>query len=281
MQLIKMYQKIRTIESIKKITHAMRLISMSNHTQLNHKVPFIENYKNELYKIIKIIEPQNLNSKNNFFNLNEKSTKKLIILIGSQKGLTGTFNTSLFKFVEQKIHDNFKDFDFITVGKKATDFIKKYTQPIYNYDNFSTLNLQNITNNIFALLKDISQYYASIIIYSNYPRSFFSQTPQENIILPIQLIKEENNLPEVSLDNYIWEQPVDEIYQNLMKQYIHFSIQSLLFNSLLAEQASRFQSMDKATTNAEELLDNLKIQYNKMRQTKITKEITELSASLR
>jgi F-type H+-transporting ATPase subunit gamma len=280
MQLIQMRQQIKAIESIKKITHAMRLISMSGHSQLSHKAPFLENYKNELFKIIEIIESIRNNQNINVLNHSEKTQKNLIILIGTQKGLAGTFNISLFHFLEKEIDpENYKNYDFITVGKKATDYIKKYNQPISNYDNFTISNLYDISTKIF---ENIKSNYANVIIYSNYPKSFFSQVPQKYILLPFkQKTKTNSRNSKIDLEKYIWEQPIEEIYAELTKNYLYTSIQSLLFNSLFAEQAARFQSMDSATRNAEELLTNLKLQYNKIRQMKITKEITELSATLR
>jgi len=284
-QLIQMRQQIRAIESIKKITHAMRLISMSGHLQLSHKTPLIENYKNELFKIIDIVQSyqfqENKNLKTNILNPdNSVSPKTLIIIIGSQKGLAGSFNSSLFHFFEKQISaEDFNKFSFITVGKKVTDFIKKHTQPISNYDNFTMLSLYEIADKIFDTIINAKQPYTNIIVYSNYPKSFFAQIPKKQIIVPAKL--NEATINAKSLENYIWEQPMDQIYDNLINEYLHFSIQSILFNSLLAEQAARFQSMDNATRNAEELLATLKLQYNKVRQTKITREISELSASLR
>lgn len=280
-QLIQMRQQIRAIESIKKITHAMRLISMSAHSQLSHKAPLIENYKNELFKLTSIVQASNKDLKSSILNPTEvKITRNLIILIGSQKGLAGTFNTALFRFFEKKINSNYKNFEFITVGKRATDFIKKHEQPISSYDHFTILTLFDIAHKIFETIIKANPIYTNITIYSNYPKSFFAQIPQKYLLIPSQQeTKSATNL-QLELENYVWEQSIQDIYETLTKEYLHLSIQSVLFNSLLAEQAARFQSMDNATRNAEELLETLKLQYNKLRQTKITKEISELSVTL-
>jgi F-type H+-transporting ATPase subunit gamma len=80
-------------------------------------------------------------------------------------------------------------------------------------------------------------------------------------------------------EQYTWEQNPSDILDDLALQYLTATMYRLLFQSLLAEQAARFISMDNATRNAKQLLEDTQLQYNKLRQAKITRELTELSAS--
>lgn len=279
-QLIQMRQQIHAIETIKKITHAMRLISISSHSQMTNKIIFIQNYKKELLNIINILNAaKKPELSNNIINAHEKKIKKtLIILIGSQKGLTGTFNFSLFRIFEKQIHPEHSiDIDFITVGKKASDFLKKKIQPIKTYDTFTLQTLYKIAKEIFELIINSKYEYENIICFSNQPKSFFMQVPEKTIIFPIANKNGSTEINELEIESYIWEQPIQELYESVTKEYIYFNIQALLFDSLFAEQAARFNSMDSATKNAEDLLETLKRQYNKLRQAKITQEITEIS----
>ena len=82
-----------------------------------------------------------------------------------------------------------------------------------------------------------------------------------------------------ALEEYEWEQPTNEMLDLLVHQYLETALYEACFQSLLSEQAARFLSMDSSTRNAESLLESTKLQYNKVRQTKITKEVTELSGS--
>ncbi len=277
-QLVQMRQQIRAIETIKKITHAMRLISMSSHSKMGNKISQLQNYKNELFKIITIIDlaQDTFNSKDQPLDSQTKK-KTLIILIASQKGLAGNFNSNLFRFFERNNSASKDHIEYISVGKKAGDFLRKKNLQFKNFDNFNLQNLYSIAKTIFEIIKENK--YTDIIIYANYPKSFFIQIPEKNVILPIKIAKDKN-INSLVTENYIWEQPIPEIYQSVMSEYIRFSLQSLLFNSLFAEQSARFNSMDSATRNAEELLENLKRQYNKLRQAKITKEISEISSAL-
>ena len=99
-QLIQMNQRINAIETIKKITHATRLIAMSSHTRLANKEPILTHYKNKITQLF----AQLINYKKDFyktlFNFSPTANGSLIILVGSQKGFCGTFNVMLFKFFE-------------------------------------------------------------------------------------------------------------------------------------------------------------------------------------
>ena len=276
--LIQMRHQIQAIESIKKITKAMRLISMSAHNQLGNRLHLMQNYKNELIKTLNIVINSDNTLKKNILNTENAKPNTLIIVVGSQKGLTGTFNSSLFHLLIQNLNSDFSNKNFITVGKKATEFVKKHSPLIAHYDQFTIQNFSNIAANIFDIIMNSKPFYTNVILYSNFPKSFFTQLPQENILLPLAKIKLEDS--HLNNENYVWEDSIQNVYEYLLNEFLHFSIQSLLFNSLLAEHSARFKSMDNATRNAEELLDTLKLQYNKIRQTKITSEITELSSTI-
>ncbi len=281
-QLTHMRQRIKAIETIKKITNAMRLISMSSHLHLSKKAPFIQNYKKELFNTLNVF--LSLEKKwQGILNPKSENKKTLIILVGSQKGLCGTFNNTLFNLFEKKVTPEEFNSDFISVGKKATDYLKKENiKLIATFDQFTFNSLNKITNNIFQIIQKANPIYTDVICYSNSPKSFFSQVPERYILVPAQSeeFKSEQEFVKINYQDYIWEQPAEDVANTITNEYLKFAIQSILFNSIFAEQAARFQSMDSATRNADELLEDMKRLYNKVRQTKITKEITELSSSM-
>jgi F-type H+-transporting ATPase subunit gamma len=129
--------------------------------------------------------------------------------------------------------------------------------------------------------------YSSVKILSNELKTFFYQKPRLIQLIPID--SDQENLPENTLDNnnntafssqdYFWSQKAEEILDKLAPQYIASNVNSFLIESLLAEQAARFLSMDTATRNAKKLLEETTLQYNKLRQAKITKELTELATN--
>ena len=129
---------------------------------------------------------------------------------------------------------------------------------------------QALTNHIY----DRATYYATVTVLSNAMKSFFIQTPQLTPILPLQLPKQPTTQ---NATEYSWDVDPQELSTYLTRQYITSTFHSLLLESLYAEHAARFVSMDSSTRNAERILEDTRLKYNKLRQAKITKEILELA----
>ena len=273
-QLIQMNQRINAVETIQKITHATRLIAMSSHTRLAHREPIITRYKNEIKKLFAELITQEEDIQKDLFNISGKASGSLIILVGSQKGFCGNFNVALFKYFEAKFPHLTENDGIIAIGKKTFDFLrKKNIKPIEIFSNLSSASLLNITDLLTSLITHLIPQYKEVIIVSNEPKSFFLQKPEKTTLLPMQPLPTKERLS----DTYVWPEPKEEILQKLSQLYLQVSIESLLFSSLVSEQASRFHSMDTATRNADDLLDTMRRDYNKLRQAKITKELLELA----
>lgn len=280
-RLIQMRQRIKAIETIKKVTHAMRLISMSNHSRLKNKEENITRYKNEITNLFVTLKEQVPLWTNPLVSPVNDKKNTLIILIGSQKGLCGNFNSVLFSFFATKKNSfDWKTTDIVTIGKKATDYIqhKQIGTVIATYDNFTATKLQTITQELTDLITKQKKHYSSITVFSNRFKTFFIQNPKQIMLVPLAPEKK-TTLIKNHIEDYQWEQKPHVILDTLALLYLNANISYLLFQSLLSEQAARFLSMDTSTRNAESLLDLATLQYNKMRQAKITRELTELTGS--
>lgn len=282
-QLIQMRQRIKAIETIKKITHAMQLISMSTHSRLRSRTPLLTNYQQEVERMFNkvrfaaptwhspIMYPDTAPENN-----------PLIIIVASQKGLCGNFNSTLFHKFETSFSPEFlKNASLITIGKHAQNYINKYPagKIIVNFDKFSSLQLNLISGRIVEIISTAQKPYSSVIVISNALKTFFVQRPLSTTILPLSSTAHDAAAQSTGGEDYTWEQQPGEILDDLALQYLTATMYRLLFQSLLAEQAARFISMDNATRNAKQLLEDTQLQYNKLRQAKITRELTELSAS--
>lgn len=285
-QLIKMRQRIDAIATIKKITHATRLIAMSSHTRLASAEPAMTYYKDEIRRLFarlmddQRVGDQRVGDQEEWLpvtaHCSSDAPGSLIILIGSQKGFCGNFNISLFKFFEYQFHAITAADTVIALGKKAQDYLRK--RSIKATDQFSRFNSKTISTIADLLVSHISAEatkYKQVVIISNESRSFFHQKPIKTVLLPMTPLA----TAESDLDSYIWPESKDTLLHNVSRLYIQASIEALLFSSLVAEQAARFHSMDNATRNAKELLETLDRDYNKLRQAKITKELLELSGN--
>lgn len=274
--LIQMRQRINAITTIKKVTHATRLIAMAAHTKLATREPIMAHYTDEIRRLFERISCDDLTQIQTIKTVNPESQKTLVILVGAQKGFCGTFNVTLFKFLEHHFSAHDSSHIFISVGKKATDYLHaQAVKPIESFNTLSNSTSNTIANIITEKILESAQNYKQVVIVSNHPRTFFSQKPQSTILLPLQPATTCTS----PLDAYDWPESRQSLIESLFKLYIQASLESVIFSSLAAEQAARFQSMDNATRNANELLNTMYRDYNKLRQSKITKELIELSGS--
>jgi F-type H+-transporting ATPase subunit gamma len=278
-----MRQRIRAIETIKKITHAMRLISMSNRSHLKNKEHALTTYTQTLNKIFCTLKAAAPDWHNQLLYPAENTPKKkLIILIGSQKGLCGNFNSALCKeFERYQYKHQHEPTSYLAIGKKAIDYINEYVKNhggtvVGAYASFSFLTIITAAQIITQELFNTQGAYTQAVMFCNAPKTFFVHKPRMVSVIPF--VSPESSTP-YSLE-YQWELPPTETLDILINQSMQAVIQNYLFQSLLAEQAARFLSMDSATRNADGLLQTTQLQYNKLRQAKITKELTELAGSL-
>jgi F-type H+-transporting ATPase subunit gamma len=280
-QLIHMRNRIRTIETIHKITHAMRLISMSHHARLKHKEDGLQKYVHELNSLFLKVKSQAPAWQDDILYPATGSGNHLLIIVGSQKGLCGAFNTILFKFMEyERIKMYGEQTDLITIGKRAYEHVQDHAVGpiVQTIEHLSYKNIPEAVGQIMRYLKLGTKRYDHVTVFANYPKSFFMQVPQAYRLVPF-LQENEQTMAELSdlMQDYSWEQPPQDILPDLGWQCFQATIHTLLFQSLLAEQSARFLSMDGATRNAKSLLESTRLQYNKLRQAKITREIVELS----
>ena len=274
-QLILLRQRIKAIETIKKITHAMRLISMSSHAHLKNKQGSSETYAAHLKLLLSKIKQKTQINSNETAQKSIKRERVLICVVSSQKGLCGTFNTNLLNYCNTTLKTfNSADFSLFLIGKKIIDSLT----PLYQQQIIGTIpnfSVRTIPEIMITLQKEISAFDRVIIVH-NVLKSFFLQKPQATTILPLELPLHETQTDDLS--EYLWEIDAQTIFDELIKEHLHTYLEYTLFQSLLAEHAARFIAMDNSTRNAHKLLEEKKIEYNKLRQAKITKELTELSS---
>lgn len=280
-ELVQIRQRIKAIETIQKITHAMRLIAMSAHSRLKKKEAGLAQYTaaiNALFHTMRTTNPTWTNTR--LQPLPSCQTNILVIIVGSQKGLCGNFNTQLLTFFTHHMARHPEStFDIVTVGKKTSDLLHRQYPKLSVKTEYTVFNLREIFSIAQALTHMITQAqepYTSVLLFSNELKGFFIQKPTVCQLIPF--IPSTGHTRSMT-ENYLYQQDPHQLIDLLAYQSLESRIQELLFTSLHAEQAARFISMDGATRNALTLLETNKLLYNKLRQAKITKELTELTAS--
>lgn len=280
-ELVAMRQRIKAIETIKKVTHAMRLISMSLHARLRSKKKHLDDYKLALLNLISSITHVYPHWKHPILTPLDELEKQLLIIVGSQKGLCGTFNTHLFNFIHQQIPKEHSAISTILVGKKVVDNPTLQSGSlVMEFSEFTVGTLLSTAQKIADHIWHAHVPYSSVTIYYNYPKTFFLQKPRKVNLIPFEVnIIQQDATTKPPHEGYRWEQDPETILDFVAHKLIQSIIQDILFDSLIAEQAARFVAMDNSTRNAANLLDSMRLTYNKTRQAKITRELTDLVAS--
>lgn len=275
-KLIHLKHRMKAIRVIKKITHAMRLISMSAHTKLRKNIANLKAIKSEITPIL----CQLYKNQPEAYVLNEDARyDSLYIVIGSEKGLCGNFNNLLYSFLEENITpQKIKRSHFIVIGKKAKRYFEEKKIPmLLSFDKIQTSKIDVISSSLFEFIESKFEQYKSIECIHNDPKTFFTVEPTNTILVPVQ--PDSCEIDNVSLDEYVWIQSEKEVATILFKTLLKTNILTLITSSMIAEQSSRFLSMDSSTRNADNLLKTMNLEYNKARQAIITREIIELIAS--
>jgi F-type H+-transporting ATPase subunit gamma len=286
-QLAILKQKLHSIKTTKKITHAIRLISMSFYSRLEKQQIGLNLYQNTIKTMFTQLTKQYPHWENKkLFPQDVLDKTPLIIIISSAKGLCGSFNTNLFRYFEQTfLLEKNQTPTFIAIGQKAINFIHEFLQEkkqacniIYEEKELKTSNFDSIAKKISDTIITSEKIYSSVSLYHNFMKNFFAQKPQKTTLIPFESEQTNKELPE--LDDLIWEQDKTYILDFLATLVIKSSTLDILFQSLISENAARFLAMDSSTTNAEKFIERLTLQYNKSRQALITREVAELSANL-
>jgi F-type H+-transporting ATPase subunit gamma len=212
----------------------------------------------------------------------------LVVIVATTKGLCGSLNSNLFRVVDEQffVQDHQKP-QFIGIGKKAIKYIEQNElgEIFCNYPELNSSNYLSIGNDIVERVIGSKGKFSSVVFYNNYLKTFFIQETKKKQVIPINTNKsseesQESKPKKISGHELIWEQDKYDLLDDFSMVYLHGTIANMLFQALLSEQASRFMAMDSSTNNADKFLDKITLEYNKQRQSLITQEVSELSASM-
>lgn len=280
-KLIQMRNRIQTIETIRKVTDVMRIISMSAHSRLKVKQEPLSNYLHALKNLLAKVQQATPSWSHEQLMPVGNNTNPLIIIIGSQKGLCGAFNTQLSKILQDYLSQNpSAHYKFSAVGKKPIEYLinNHPDKLICSFPSVTSRNFLTIAQELTDLIMQATPRYTSVTIISNVFKNFFVQKATITQLIPFNPLQITTDATPTA-EGYMWDETPSDILNALAVQYIEAQFQHLIFQSLLSEHAARFLSMDNSTRNANTLLTNTKLEYNKIRQAKITTEITELTGN--
>ena len=266
--------RITSVSSTMQITSAMKMVSAAKLKKAQDAIIAMRPYSDKLTELMKSFSGS---VENNKF-INQRRLKNiLIIAISSNRGLCGAFNANILKEIKVlKSKPEFKDskFDFVTVGKKVNDSLSKNEKVIQNESEiFEDLSYENTSAVAESLMKlFLEEKYDRIDIVYNSFKNAATQKIKSEQFLPITNSEGNNS----SSSNYIFEPSQEFIVDTLIPKSLKIQFFKALRDSFASEHGARMTAMHKATDNASELRDELKLTYNKARQASITNEILEI-----
>ncbi|WP_163539128.1 ATP synthase F1 subunit gamma [Gracilibacillus sp. YIM 98692] len=270
--------RINSTQKTKQITKAMHMVSASKLSKAEEFAKSFDPYSSKIKEVVASIAGSGKDAEHPM--LQEREVKKTAyFVITSDRGLAGAFNSGILREVYRTIqerHQSQDEYTVITVGRIGRDFFKKRGMPIAKEitgldDQPNFADIKDLTSETVQLY--IDEEIDELVIFYNHFISAISQKVTQKKLLPLTDLEEEAS---GSSSMYEYEPNQQEILNVLLPQYAESLIFGALLDSKASEHASRMTAMKSATDNADDLISDLSLQYNRARQAAITQEITEI-----
>ena len=268
--------RISSVSSTMQITSAMKMVSAAKLKKAQDAITAMRPYANKLTELLQSLSATLDGDSGSKFATQREVNKVLIVAITSNRGLCGAFNSNIIKEVGRLTNDQYanQEVSYLAIGKKANDALSKSGNVIANKSEvFDDLTFENIAA-IAEMIMDkfVEGEFDKIELVYNKFKNAATQIVMTEQFLPIVPMEEEtsNNL------DYIFEPSKEEIVETLIPKSLKTQLYKAVRDSFASEHGARMTAMHKATDNATELRDQLKLTYNKARQAAITNEILEI-----
>ena len=267
--------RIRSMESTKQITKAMEMVAASKlrraQAQVLNSRPYFEIFSDTIQGI--------LNSTRDFSSpyLVQRPVKKVMyIVIAGDRGLAGGYNSNILKLVQSGI--NSKEAMVLPIGKKAVDYFKSHNVPALTEQYAEAADVS--IGDCFSIARQLSngflrgEFDEVHVAYTEFV-SMLSQTPVSKQLLPLTAEQDPSQDIRIQMN---YEPDCEEVFAAIVPEYLGGILYGAICESRASEQAARRSAMDSATQNAEDMIADLSLKFNRARQAAITQEITEIVA---
>lgn len=267
-------RRIRSVKNTAQITKAMQMVSAAKMRRAQESALGGKHYELLMGDIMRHIVPVTEPHSHPLL-AHRKGDKVGVLLITTNRGLVGSLNTNLEREVSQIVTTA----SFITVGKKGRDFSVRTNKnliqdyPLPEKVDFTFARLLSKTIQAAFLKGEVDEV---LVVYSDFINTL-NQKPKIKSILPIRQ-KELEEQTETSDFEYLFEPAAESFLEALLPHYVDMEIYQALLEAQASEHSARMVTMKNATDNARDLVDDLNLTYNRLRQEKITKEILEITA---
>jgi len=279
-------ERITSVKSTQQITKAMKMVSAAKLKRSQDAITQLRPYSNRLYMMLSNIMSSLKGVKIDLpFNDERDIEKVLIVVVTSNRGLCGAFNTNVVKRTKALIKEKYEaqyeggDVMLAFIGKKGFDGLKNAlpkaklkTDDIQVGNDLSFDNTVQVADEYVKLYTD-KKYDAIEVVYGEFVNAAL-QNAKSELFLPVQSY--DSDVKDNRAVDFIYQPERTELLKDLIPSILRIQFQKYLLDTSASEHGARMTAMDKATENAKELLKDLKITYNKARQEAITAEISEI-----
>ena len=267
--------RIRSMESTKQITKAMEMVAASKLRRAQAQVLGTRPYFNSLSTAIHDIICSNRDFSSPYLK-NRDGGKALYVVVAGDRGLAGGYNSNILKLVMNEIQG--KDASVLPIGKKAVEYFKSHGVPSITetYAVAADVSIGDCFSIANMLCKGFlgSEFDEIHVAYTDFV-SILSQIPGTMKLLPLVRPEGEETAPSHLIE---YEPSAEEVFAEIVPEYLAGILYGAICESRASEQAARRSAMDSATSNAEEMIADLSLKFNRARQAAITQEITEIVA---
>jgi len=276
--------RIASVKSTKQITAAMKMVSAAKLRRAQDKIVRLRPYAKKLHEILVGLSKSLADSEiENIYGRVSASEKVLIIVITSNRGLCGAFNSNVIResrrIVSEKYLEQFNkgNVSFLTIGKKGYDYLRKLNLkmlPDRNsiFNNLTFDNASSIAEEVMAAFVN-GDYDKVEIVYNQFKNAAVQYLTVEQF-LPVETVGAASGA--AAPVDYIYEPTKEEIIKELIPKSLKIQFYKAILDSFVAEHGARMTAMHKATDNATQMIRELALQYNKARQAAITNQILEV-----
>ncbi len=272
-------RRIRTAQNVSKTTKAMQMIAASKLKKAQDAALSSRPYVEKLSEVTRNLTTKLQDtSKPKYMDNSNKNGKTLLIVISPDKGLCGGLVTNLLREVLKR---NAKDDSYLTIGKKVENGVAHLGNDLVAAFPFgNTLPSFEV---VYPIIKLVDEYFLTgkvekVQILSTHFENLFTQKPHVTTLLPVQAPAETSN--DHSTNQFqLFEPDLEEILPDLLNRYIEMVTYQEIIESYLSEQGARMLSMQNATNNAKDIIEDLRLEYNKSRQAKITSELLDITGA--
>ena len=265
---------IKSVKSIQKVTKAMKMVAAAKMRRAQERMEQARPYTKSLSDMINHLLPD-VDRKSLSLLDKREIKRKAFVVVSADRGLAGAFNTNLLKISQNEIDEFGKDnVDIFCIGKKAREYFKYRSYNIVesHVDFWSEMEFENA----MMIGRSIIDHFTSgqvdeIHVLYNYFVNVAQQEVKSETLLPLAYRSDQK-----STGNRLYEPSKENLIKSLIPRHLNVQIWKYLLESFASEQAARMLSMENATSNAQDMIKDLTLQFNKARQAAITTEMLEI-----